>query len=112
MALDPMRQALAEALDVCASVSKANLAKRGNILPWTIVEPYALRRLADALEVIVPGAIDSVRAEKDRRRAEAAALREEQARRVTYTRDGETVAASESGAIVLHDDDGHTFTRV
>lgn len=58
--------ALVAALHVCASVSEANLAKR-TALKQTLVDPYALRALADAVEVLFPGAIAEVRAERQAR---------------------------------------------
>jgi len=61
MALSPQQQIIASAIDVCASVSKANLAKTGDLLPSTLVNPFALRRLAAQIEALLPGAIDRVR---------------------------------------------------
>lgn len=58
---DQIRDLLAAAIETCSSVSKANLARRGEYLPSTLVNPFSLRRLADAVEAIAPGAIDDVR---------------------------------------------------
>jgi hypothetical protein len=55
------RRLLVACLDVLSSVSRANLAKRGDSLPATRVNPFALRRLADAVEEIIPGAIEVAR---------------------------------------------------
>lgn len=102
MALDPTRQALAEALDVCASVSKSNLAKRGELLPFTLVNPYALRRLADALEALVPGAIDSVREAHERAQADAADRREATLRALREDREGSLARLAQSPALIGH----------
>lgn len=56
-----VRTVLAAALEVCASVSKPNLARRGESLHSTLVDPFAVRRLAEALELLLPGAVDRVR---------------------------------------------------
>ncbi len=60
MALTPDQKIIAIAVEVLASVSKANLARRGT-LPYTLVNPYALRDLADAIEARYPGVIDETR---------------------------------------------------
>lgn len=81
-----VRQALAEVLEIVASVSAANLADRGDSLAATKVDPFAVRRLADLVEEIVPGAVAKVREDQQRRASAArekydALMREEYARR-------------------------------
>lgn len=61
MALTEDQKIIAIAVDVLASVSKENLALRGELMPRTLVNPYDLRRLADAIEARYPGVIDQTR---------------------------------------------------
>ncbi len=66
--LDPARQIVAAALDMLASVSATTIAKKGEHLPSTLVDPFALRRLADLLEEYLPGSVAKVREANYRRR--------------------------------------------
>ncbi len=61
MALTEDQQIIAIAVEVLAGVSKATLDRRDALLPQTLVNPYDLRRLADAIEARYPGAIDDTR---------------------------------------------------
>lgn len=62
---------LDEAIAICASVSAENLARRGQSLPATLVDPFALRRLADHIERVLPGVIETERAVRAERIAAA-----------------------------------------
>jgi hypothetical protein len=61
LTLDEQKKLLALCLDVLRSVSKANLARRGNSLSRTQVNPFAIRALADYVEKLIPGALDQAR---------------------------------------------------
>lgn len=72
---------LDEVVAICASVSADNLARRGDSLPATRVNPFALRRLADHIERVLPGAIETERAARTKRIAAARDRRTERQRR-------------------------------
>jgi len=61
MALTEDVEIVRAAISVLASVSAANLANRGELLPRTLVNPYALRELADEVERRYPGIVDQTR---------------------------------------------------
>jgi hypothetical protein len=69
MMLSPEQKIHAIALDLVASVSASNLAKRprNGGLPSTLVDPFLVRELASALEELYPGVIERVRAERQQR---------------------------------------------
>jgi len=69
------RRMLALCLELVASVSPENLAKRGDRLPSTLVDPFAIRELADMIEELVPGAAQKVRDETAARARAAAEKR-------------------------------------
>ena len=60
-----------------ASVSADNLAKRGDRLHSTLVDPFAIRELADLVEELAPGAVAKIREYAAERRALAAQARAE-----------------------------------
>lgn len=66
MALTPEQQVIALAVEICASVSDANLHRREEYLASTLVNPYVVRELANKLEELYPGMIDKVRREDSR----------------------------------------------
>jgi hypothetical protein len=55
------REIIALAVGLVASVSAANLKRRGQYLPSTLVNPFTLRELADAIEARYPGLIEKCR---------------------------------------------------
>lgn len=61
MALTEDQKIIALAVEVLASVSKATLDRRDELMSQTLVNPYDLRRLADAIEERYPGVIDETR---------------------------------------------------
>ena len=97
------RKLLSLCFEIVASVSNANLAKRGTHLNSTLVDPFAIRELADMLEELSPGAADKVRearaAQIARARAAWHAKAVERARQLDAQRAAEPVDSYASRAL-------------
>ena len=78
--LGDQRKLLGLCVALCASVSADNLARRGDSLHSTLVDPFVIRELADLVDRIAPDAVQGVRDQMAARRIAAAEAARRRAR--------------------------------
>lgn len=93
MELGDQRTMLGLCVALLASVSADNLAKRGDSLHSTLVDPFVIRELADLVEKVAPDAVQAVRDQMAARRIAAAEARRRQATERAALIDAERRAA-------------------
>lgn len=93
MELGAQRMMLGLCVALIASVSPDNLARRGDGLHSTLVDPFAIRELADLVEQVAPGVVQDVRDQMAARRIATAEARRRQAHARAELLDAERRAA-------------------